>query len=139
MNPSIAICLFFAYQGVAPAADTNVKAPGAETAVLATYRRMEAADRKGGGEIWFGLRHRKTLDAMDPALKAAIRKGGRARPAVRYDASAIRVLNNHAVLIGKVSDPDSGSTQYDTVLFSIEDHEWKVAREQFSDSPFDPF
>ena len=139
MNLTVAICLFFVYQGVSTAAATDVKSPDAEPAVLAAYRRMEAADRKGDGELWFALRDRKTLDAMDPALKAAIRKGGRSRPAVRYEASAIRVLNNRAVLIGKVSDPDSGSVQYDTVLFSIEDNEWKVTREQFSDSAFDPF
>ena len=51
-------------QAVAQAADTDVKLLGAEQAVLATYRRMEAADRKGDGELWFALRDRKTLDAI---------------------------------------------------------------------------
>jgi hypothetical protein len=138
MNLSFAICLFFVQQVAAPAAE-DVKVPGAEKAVLATYKRMEQADRKGDGELWFTLRDRKTLEAMDPALKAAIKKGGHARPKVQYEPSAIRVQGTRAVLIGKVFDPDSGSVQYDTVLFAVEDQEWKVSREQFSESPFDPF
>ena len=138
MNLSLAICLLFAQQAALPAAD-DVKTPGAEQAVMAVYKRMEEADRNGDGGLWFALRDRKTLEAMDPALRAAIQKGGRSRRSVRYEASAIRVQGNRAVLLGKVSDPEGGTVQYETVLFVVEDQEWKVAREQFSDSAFDPF
>ena len=39
----------------------------------------------------------------------------------------------------KVVDPTAGSTQYQNVLFVVEGGAWKVAREQWSDAPFDPF
>lgn len=134
-----ALCLLL-LQSASGAADTSAVNPAAsEQAVLETYKRMEDADRKGDGLLWFGLRDRKTLEAMDPALKAAIRKGGRARPSVRYEAVTVRVLPNRAILFGKVVDPASGSTQYQNVFFVVEDGAWKVAREQWSDAPFDRF
>jgi hypothetical protein len=113
--------------------------PSDEQRVLVAYRQMEEADRHGDGQLWFSLRDRKTLDSMDAKVKEMILKGGRARPSVQYDALAVRVRGSQAVLAGKVSDPPGGTTQYATVLFTAEDREWKVAREQWSDRPFDPF
>ena len=110
-----------------------------EQGVLVAYRQMEEADRRGDGRLWFSLRDRKTLDSMDAKVKEMILKGGRARPSVQYDALAVRVRGAQAVLAGKVTDPQGGTTQYVTVLFRVEDNMWKVAREQWSDRPFDPF
>jgi hypothetical protein len=110
-----------------------------EQGVLAAYRQMEEADRRGDGRLWFSLRDRKTLDSMDARVKEMVLKGGRARPSVQYDALAVRVRGTQAVLAGKVTDPQGGTTQYATVLFKFEGNHWKVAREQWSDRPFDPF
>jgi hypothetical protein len=131
------ICLSFALQNSLAYADTVVLA--GEQAVISAYKKMEEADRKGDGQLWFSLRDRKTQDTMAAVLKDAIRKGGRSRPRVQYDPLATRVSNNHAVVLGKVSDPESGTTQYDAVLFVMEDGVWKVAREQLSEKPFDQF
>ena len=110
-----------------------------EQSVLVAYRQMEEADRHGDGRLWFSLRDRQTLDSMDARVKEMILKGGRARPSVLYDALAVRVQGAQAVLAGKVTDSESGTTQYATILFKVEDKQWKVAREQWSDRPFDPF
>jgi hypothetical protein len=100
---------------------------------------MEEADRKGDGDLWFTLRDKKTLDSMNAALKDAIRKGGRARPAVRYEPLTVRLITDRAVLIGRVTDRAGGTTQYQSVLYVVEDGAWKISREQWSDSPIDSF
>jgi hypothetical protein len=100
---------------------------------------MEQADRQGDGQLWFSLRDRRTLDTMDAGLKASIRKGGHPRPSVRYEPATVRVSVDRAIVIGKVVDPDAGTAQFQNVLFVVESGAWKVAREQWSDSPFDPF
>src|SRR6202011_3681608 len=82
---------------------------------------------------------RKTLDSMDATVKEAIRKGGRSRPAVQYEVVAIHTLGTQAVLTGKVADPQGGTVQYCMLLFGMEDQQWKIGREQWSDTPFDPF
>lgn len=112
---------------------------GAQQGVMEAYKRMEEADRKGDPQLWFTLRDRKTLDSMDAKVKESIRKGGRSRPAVQYEVHAIRALGTRAVLAGKVTDPQGGTVQYAAVLFGIEDQQWKISREQWSDTPFDPF
>jgi hypothetical protein len=131
------ICLFLVQHEAAATPDTAIL-PG-EQAVLSAYKRMEEADRKGDGQLWFSLRDRRTQDTMSPALKDAIRKGGHSRPNVQYQPLAARVDKNRAIILGKVSDPDTRSVQYDAVLFTIEDGGWKVAREQWSEKPFDAF
>lgn len=110
-----------------------------EQKVLVAYRQMEEADRHGDGQLWCSLRDRKTLDSMDPKVKEMILKGGRARPSVLYEERAVRVRGSQALLTGKVTDLQGGTTQYATVLFTVEDNQWKIAREQWSDTPFDPF
>jgi hypothetical protein len=113
--------------------------PADEQGVLMVYRQMEQADRRGDGRLWFSLRDRKTLDSMDAKVKDMILQSGRARPSVQYDALAVRVHGTQAVLAGRVTDSQGGTTQYAAVLFTIEGQRWKVAREQWSDRPFDPF
>jgi len=125
---------------VSLAASLAAQNPSAdEQAVLVAYRQMEQADRNGDGQLWFSLRDRKTLDSMDARVKEMILQGGRARPSVHYEALAAKVRGSQAVLAGKLTDPEGGTTQYGTVLFKLEDQSWKVAREQWSDRPFDPF
>jgi hypothetical protein len=111
----------------------------AEQAVVATYRKMEDADRRGDGELWLALRDRATLGAMKQAVRDTIRKGGRSRPSVRYEPLLTRAIGTRSVLVGKVEDPDSNTVQYDAILFVLEDGEWKVSREQWSEKPIDPF
>jgi hypothetical protein len=113
--------------------------PPEEQGVLAAYRQMEEADRHGDGRLWFSLRDRKTLESMDARVREMILKGGRARPSVQYDALAVKVRGAQAVLAGKATDSQAGTVQYAIVLFKVEDNQWKVAREQWSDRPFDPF
>jgi hypothetical protein len=118
----------------------GAKTPSAsEQSVAAVYKKMEEADRKGDAELWFSLRDKKTIDAMSPAVRDAIRKSGRARPKITYEPVSIRVRNGHAVLIGKISDPAASTTQYQSVVFVIENGGWKVSREQLSETPIDSF
>ena len=131
------VCLLLMQQ-VALASPDTVNGTG-ELAVLSAYKKMEEADRKGDGQLWLSLRDRKTQDTMNQALKDAIRKGGHSRPNIQYLPLAVRVSNTRAIILGKVSDPDSGSVQYDAVLFATEDGGWKVTREQFSEKPYDEF
>jgi hypothetical protein len=133
------LCLLV-FQAVAVADDADrLKASVTEQSVLETYKRMEQADRQGDAEAWFGLRDKKSLDAMNPAVKAAIRKGGRSRPAVKYEPLVVRTGNGSAVLMGKITDPAAGTTQFQSVLFVSEADGWKVSRELFSETAFDPF
>ena len=111
----------------------------AEQAVLAAYKRMEEADRKGDVSQWFAMRDRKTLEAMSPAVKDSIRKSGHPRPAVKYQVVTVRVGGDRAVLFGKVTDPSAAAAQHQSVLFVMEDGQWKVGREQWSETPFDHF
>jgi hypothetical protein len=76
---------------------------------------------------------------MNESVKSAIRQGGHSRPAVRYEPLATRVSGNRGAIIGKVTDPDSNTVQYQSVLFVLEDGDWKVSREQLSEKPSDPF
>jgi len=131
-----ALSLLVLFQAAALAGQNRT---GADQAVVEAFQRMEEADRKGDPELWFTLRDRKTLYSMDARMKEAIRKGGRSRPTVRYEVLAVRVRNTRAVLAGKVTDPQGGTVQYATVLFGIEDQQWKISREQWSDTPLDPF
>src|SRR5215831_6169770 len=109
MNYCTVLCLLV-FQAVAVADDADrVKPSATEQSVLDTYKRMEEADRKGDAEAWFGLRDKKSQDAMNPAVKEAIRKGGRARPAVKYEPLVVRTGAGNAVLTGKVTDPTAGS------------------------------
>src|SRR5215471_17524278 len=103
MTLSTAICISLLVQ-VVHANDADGVVPSAsEQSVVAAYKKMEEADRKGDGELWFALRDKKTLETMNTALRDAIRKGGHSRPAVRYEPVSIRVRNDRAVLIGKVT------------------------------------
>src|SRR5262249_12059180 len=107
----------------------GAKSPSAsEQSVAAAYKKMEEADRKGDAELWFAPRDKKPIDAMSRAVGDAIRKSGRARPKVIYQPVAIRVRNDHAVLIGKISDPAASTTQYQSVVFVIENGGWKGSR-----------
>jgi hypothetical protein len=132
-----AICPLCFWQAVCAAPDSSAHTP--EQAVLATYQKMEEADRKGDGELWLSLRGRATLGTMNDGLKETIRKGGHARPSVRYEPLAARALGARSGVLGKVTDPESNSVQYDAVLFVLEDGAWKVDREQWSEKPFDSF
>jgi hypothetical protein len=120
-------------------ASSDTVARVGEQAAVSAYKSMEEADRKGDGQLWLSLRDRKTRDSMNQAVQDAIRKGGRSRPNVQYLPLDVRVVRDRAVILGKVSDPDTKTIQYDAVLFAIEDGGWKVAREQWGDKPFDPF
>src|SRR5262249_23572171 len=131
--------LMFAQQVASVAETPDAVSRSPEQVVLTAYKRMEEADRKGDGQLWFALRDRKTLEAMPAALKAAIAKGGRSRPKVPDEALAIRTKSNRAMVLGKATDPDAGTVQYQTVLFVVEDDGWKVSREQWGDKAFDPF
>jgi hypothetical protein len=131
---TLAFCLL-----VAGAASADSATRPDQQAVLAAFRRMQEADRKGDGQLWFSLRDRKTLETMDAALKDAIRKGGHSRPSVLYEPLAVRVYNSHAVILGSVTDPAARTVQHLAVLFAIEDGDWKIAREQWAEKPFDPF
>jgi hypothetical protein len=110
-----------------------------EQAVVAVYKQMEQADRTGDGQLWFHLRSRKTLAAMSPAVREAIGKSIRARPTVQYEALSTRVTENRAIILGRVTDGAAGTTQFQIALFTKEDDEWRLSREQWSDKPFDPF
>jgi len=139
MNYCTVLCLVV-FQALAVADDADrVKPSAADQSVIETYKRMEEADRKGDAEAWFGLRDKKSLDAMNPAVKEAIRKGGRSRPAVKYEPLVVRTGNGSAVLMGRITDPTGGTTQYHSVLFVTEAGGWKVSRELFSETAFDPF
>jgi hypothetical protein len=133
------VLVFLLLRAQAGHAAPDSAARTAEQAVLATYQKMEEADRKGDGELWLALRGKATRDSMDAALKDIIRKGGRSRPQVRYEPIATRTLGARSVILGRVSHPDSNSVQYDAVLFVLEDGEWKVDREQWSEKPIDSF
>jgi hypothetical protein len=136
---SAVLCLLVFQQSL-PGNDADGAKPAAsEQSVLAAYQKMQEADRKGDAELWFSLRDKKTLDTMNPAVKAAIRKGGRSRPGVRYEPGLVRVRSDRAVLIGKVTDPAAGTTQFQSVVFVIENGAWKVSREQWSETAIDPF
>jgi hypothetical protein len=130
------VCSLFLRQ---PADATDTVSHAAEQAVLATYRKMEQADRQGDGALWLTLRDRATLASMNESVKSAIRQGGHSRPAVRYEPLAARVSGSRGAILGKVTDPDSSTVQFQAVLFVLEDGDWKVAREQFSEKPSDPF
>lgn len=134
---STAICFLLLPQAAPAAPDAAARV--AEQAALSSYRRMEEADRKGDGQLWLALRDRATQGAMSESFKATIRKVARSRPSVQYQPLATRVSANRGVILGKVTDPDAKTVQYDAVLFVLEDGEWKVAREQWSEKPFDPF
>jgi hypothetical protein len=134
---TVAACSIWMQQAAAATPDTIAR--GAEQAVLATYRKMEEADRKGNGALWLALRDRATLNSMNEALKETIRKGGHSRPSIRYEALTTRAAGGRSVILGKVTDPAANTVQYDVVLFVLEDTEWKVASEQLDDKPFDPF
>src|SRR5215470_10262483 len=131
MKYSSVLCLLV-FQAVAVADDADrLKASVTEQSVLETYKKMEQADRQGDAEAWFGFRDKKSQDAMNPAVKAAIRKGGRARPTVKYEPLVVRTGNGNAVLMGKLTDPTAGTTQFHSVLFVTEEGGWKISRELF--------
>jgi hypothetical protein len=136
---STLLCALLVQQSLNAGDADGAKPPASEQSVVETYRKMEQADRKGDTDLWFSLRDKKTLEGMSPAVRDAIRKGGRSRPSVRYEPVTVRVQSDRAVLIGKVTDPVGGTTQYQSVLFVVEGGGWKVAREQWSESPIDPF
>ena len=136
MISRFAFCLLLLHQAAALAGQNW---SGAEQAVVDTFKRMEEADRKGDGQLWFTLRDHKTLDSMDAKVKELILKGGHGRPGVQYEVIAVRVRGEQAVLTGKVTDPQAGTVQHATVLFAMEYQQWKIAREQWSDTAFDPF
>jgi len=131
------IGLVLAVSDLCAFADTAVRT--GEQAVLSAYKSMEEADRKGDGQLWLSLRGRKTVEGMNQALRDAIRKGGRTRPNVQYLPLAVRAVRDRAVILGKVSDPDAKTEQYEAVQFAIEDGAWKVTSEQWGEKPFDPF
>ncbi|HTS27342.1 MAG TPA: hypothetical protein VMH81_15805 [Bryobacteraceae bacterium] len=131
------IGLVLAVSDLCAFADTAVRT--GEQAVLSAYKSMEEADRKGDGQLWLSLRGRKTVEGMNQALRDAIRKGGRTRPNVQYLPLAVRAVKDRAVILGKVSDPDAKTEQYEAVQFAIEDGAWKVTSEQWGEKPFDPF
>src|SRR5215471_1471915 len=133
---SAIICALLLDQSLVGNDADGAKTPSAsEQSVAAAYKKMEEADRKGDAELWFSLRDKKTVESMSPAVRDAIRKGGRARPGVRYEPLSVRVRPDRAVLIGKVTDPAAATTQYQSVVFSIENGAWKVSREQWSETP----
>jgi hypothetical protein len=136
---STVLCAFLLQQVLTVSDADGVKPAASEQSVLAAYKRMEDADRKGDAEQWFALRDKKTLETMNAAVKDAIRKGGRARPAVKYEPLTVRIRSDRAVLLGRVTDPAAGTTQFQSVLFVVEDGTWKVSREQWGESAFDPF
>jgi hypothetical protein len=136
---SAVLCVLLLEQSMTGSDADGAKPAATEQSVVAAYKKMEEADRKGDAEAWFSLRDKKTLESMSPAVKDAIRKGGRKRPAVRYEPVTVRVRNDRAVLIGKVTDPAAGTTQYQSVVFVVEDSAWKISREQWSETPIDPF
>src|SRR5579872_1899821 len=112
---SVTACSLLAQQVMCAAPNTLSRA--ADLAVLEKYRRMEEADRKGDGVLWLALRDRATLGAMSDALKETIRKGGHSRPRIQYEAAQIRTSGLRSVVLGKVTDPDTNTVQYDAVLF----------------------
>ena len=112
-----ATCSLF-WQQAAYAATDTVTRP-ADQAVLAAYRKMEEADRKGDGVLWLALRDRATLGTMNDALKETIRKGGHSRPSVQYEPLAARAAGDRSVILGKVTDPEGSTVQYEAVLFVL--------------------
>ncbi len=138
-RPTIPRPAFFLLLVIHSIAAAGQNQAASEQAVRESYKRMEQADRQGDGQLWFTLRDRKTLDSMDARVREAILKGGRRRPAVKYEAIAVRVRGAQAVLTGKVTDSEGGTVQYGAILFALEDQQWKIAREQWGDAPFDPF
>jgi len=106
---------------------------------VAAYKSLEKAIRDGDGEMWLSLQNGETLAKMSTEMKDEYRGWSRKRPTYRAEALAVRVQGNEAVVIGKLT-PDKGdpSFPYQYVTFALENGQWKIALESFSDKPIEP-
>jgi len=110
-----------------------------EGAVLAAYKSLEQAIRNGDAEMWLSLQDGETLAKMTAEMKDAIRRRRFSRPTYRAEALAVRVKENQAVVIGKLApDNDTREFQYEYMTFVLENGQWKIALESFSDKPIEP-
>lgn len=111
-----------------------------EDAVKAAYKSLETAARNGDGQLWLTLQSKSRLADVTEQNRQSILKGAYRDPSIRYEPIVVRVLGNNAVLIGKfirASQPGA-KYSYHTVKYVLEDNQWKITAEAFSETPVDP-
>ncbi len=111
-----------------------------EDAVKAAYKSLETAVRSGDGALWLRLQSKSRLADMPEDARQRMLKSAYSDPSIRYEPILVRVQKNDAVLIGRfigIGKPGAKYTNH-VVTYALEDNQWKIAAESFSDTPIDP-
>jgi hypothetical protein len=105
--------------------------------VLAAYKQMEKAVQAGDGNLYLSLQSQKKLNEVDQQAQEQFRKGFPANPSVRYEVLGVRTRDDHAAVLGKITDPRSTAPQYYLVKFVLEMGSWKIAEDLTDGDPID--
>lgn len=102
--------------------------------VLATYKLLEKAVQTGDAKLYLSLQSQKKLARTNQESLRAFQETFTANPSVHYEVVGVRTREDHAAVLGKITDA-STPTQYYLVKFAVENGSWKIAEDTTNSRP----
>lgn len=106
-------------------------------AVLDVFRSLEKAEQTGDGKLYLSVQSMEKLDEAGKKFINQISKGFPADSSVRYELVGIRIRNNHAAVLGKITRSTSPAPKYYLGKLVLEKGAWKIAEALLNTVPID--
>lgn len=106
-------------------------------AVVAVFRSLEKSEQTGDGKLYLSVQSRSKLDAAGEKFIQEFSKGFPPDPSVRYTLMGVRIRNDHAAVLGKITRSTSPAPQYYLGKLVLEKGSWKIAEDLLDQEPID--
>ncbi|HEV2248321.1 MAG TPA: hypothetical protein VGW37_16860 [Terriglobia bacterium] len=106
-------------------------------AVVAVFRSLEKSEQTGNGKLYLSVQSRAKLDGAGEKFIQEFSKGFPPDPSVRYMLMGVRIRNDHAAVLGKITRSTSAAPQYYLGKLVLEKGAWKIAEDLLDQEPID--
>lgn len=114
---------------------SSSRANSSRDAVAAVFRSLEKSEQAGDGKLYLSVQSKAKLDAAGKKIIQEFSKGFPPDPSVRYTLMGVRIRNDHAAVLGKITRSTSPAPQYYLGKLVLENGSWKIAEDQLDQQP----
>jgi hypothetical protein len=111
------------------------RANSSRDAVVAVFRSLEKSEQTGNGKLYLSVQSRRKLDGAGEKFIQEFSKGFPPDPSVRYTLMGVRIRNDHAAVLGKITRSTSPAQQYYLGKLVLEKGSWKIAEDRLDQEP----
>ncbi len=111
------------------------RANSSRDAVVAVFRSLEKSEQTGDGKLYLSVQSRVKLDGAGEKFIQEFSKGFPPDPSVRYTLMGVRIRNDHAAVLGKITRSTTPAPQYYLGKLVLEKGSWKIAEDLLDQEP----